>query len=138
MNQPPPFGRHRNNRCPATRYSNCGNTKYSNTATMTTQTSSCWTPRQGKSLSSEPAQSAKQSAVNCGPRHAIELRLKADYGEHLVATGLAANHDLMHLYVAPGTGTWSLAALNASGVLCLLASGEGFELQKVQPEGVQH
>lgn len=76
-----------------------------------------------------------QSAENCAPRASFEAHLKAAYDEHLVATGGTSSQDVMHLYIAPSTGTWSIAAYAPNGLLCLLATGHNFTLHALEAEG---
>jgi hypothetical protein len=63
----------------------------------------------------------------CGPREAVVAHLAERYGESRRAIGLAANSMVMELFAAETSGSWTIAVTRPDGVMCLIASGQGFE-----------
>lgn len=75
-----------------------------------------------------PAQVAQaQSARHCAPRDIVVTRLAERYGETRQSIGLGANNTVIEVFASEETGTWTITATEASGVTCLMASGQSFE-----------
>lgn len=74
-----------------------------------------------------PTVAAAQSARQCGPRDAVVEQLENRFSESRQAMGLAANNAVVELYANPATGTWTITATMASGLTCLIASGEAYQ-----------
>ncbi|NKB26680.1 MAG: hypothetical protein GKR99_03595 [Rhodobacteraceae bacterium] len=70
---------------------------------------------------------AQSNPRNCGPRDAVLARLSEGYGESRQSAGLAAQGQMVEVFAASGTGTWTITVTNAAGLMCLVASGEAFE-----------
>lgn len=73
---------------------------------------------------SPPAQAV---ASQCGPREAVLMALAERYGEGRRAIGLAGQNHVMEMFTNAETGTWTITATTPAGVMCLIASGTGYE-----------
>lgn len=73
------------------------------------------------------AQSHAQPGHQCGPYDAVVALLADHYGESRQAMGLAANNAVVELFANAETGTWTITGTTASGMTCLIASGEAYE-----------
>lgn len=60
---------------------------------------------------------------NCGPHAMVTAHLASKYGESRHMMGLAANNQVMEIFVSEDSGTWTITATNGAGVSCLVASG---------------
>lgn len=73
-------------------------------------------------------------SAECAPRDQVLMALAERYGEAREAVGLASNGAVIEVYASSATGTWTITATLASGVTCLVASGQNFErLSKAPP-----
>lgn len=68
-----------------------------------------------------------QGAANCAPRDTVVTRLAERYGESRQSVGLAANNQVVEVFAAPDTGTWTITVTLPGGLTCLVASGQAFE-----------
>lgn len=68
-----------------------------------------------------------QTARNCAPRETVIERLAEKYGEARQSVGLGANNSMVEVFSSPETGTWTITVTMATGVTCLVASGQNFE-----------
>lgn len=68
-----------------------------------------------------------QSVRNCGPRGQVMDRLAQGYGETRQSIGLGANNSVVEVFASNDTGTWTITVTSATGVTCLVASGQSFE-----------
>ncbi|MDZ7906223.1 MAG: hypothetical protein U5N55_10935, partial [Cypionkella sp.] len=66
-------------------------------------------------------------AQQCGPREAVLMALAERYGEGRRAIGLAGTAHVMEMFTNAETGTWTITATTAQGMMCLIASGTGYE-----------
>ena len=73
------------------------------------------------------AQSAPQAARQCAAHEAVVAQLAERYGESRQAMGLAPNNAVVELFANTETGTWTITGTLASGITCLIASGEAYE-----------
>jgi len=67
------------------------------------------------------------SAPQCDARDRVTALLSDRYGETRRAIGLAGQAAVMELYASDTTGTWTIALTLPDGLMCLMASGAGFE-----------
>jgi len=74
------------------------------------------------------AQQAFAQSANCGPRQDVIKQLTEKYGEARQAMGLAANNALVEVFSSEATGSWTITMTTASGAMCLVASGQSFEM----------
>ncbi|MDJ0826995.1 MAG: hypothetical protein QNJ16_15990 [Rhodobacter sp.] len=66
---------------------------------------------------------------NCGPREAVIERLKGGFGEGLAAGGLRSEAQVLEVWAAPETGTWTVLMTRADGISCVMASGTNWHQQ---------
>ncbi|MGB7263413.1 MAG: hypothetical protein WBC68_15220 [Albidovulum sp.] len=68
-----------------------------------------------------------QTTPNCAKRDDVVAQLAAKFGETRQSIGLAANNAVIETFVSTSTGTWTITVTGASGMTCLVASGQNFE-----------
>ncbi len=68
-----------------------------------------------------------QAQQNCAPRAVVIERLASSYGEIRQSIGLAQNNTMVEVFASTNTGSWTITVTNASGLTCLVASGQAFE-----------
>lgn len=71
--------------------------------------------------------SAYSQGQSCGDRDVVIDRLANAYGETRQSVGLAANNTMIEVYASIDTGTWTITVTTASGMTCLIASGQSYE-----------
>lgn len=74
------------------------------------------------------ATEAARSAPQCGTRDTVVATLAERYGETRRSMGVAANNAVMEVFASTDSGTWTITVTMPDGMMCLVASGEGFEL----------
>ena len=70
---------------------------------------------------------ASQSGPNCAPRELVVERLASRYGETRQSMGLGANNAVVEVFASEESGSWTITVTSASGLTCLVASGQAFE-----------
>lgn len=70
---------------------------------------------------------AALAATQCDTRERVVALLADKYGETLRLVGLAGGNSVMGLWASDATGTWTITLTLATGEMCLMASGAGFE-----------
>lgn len=73
-------------------------------------------------LAAMPARAAPQ----CGQRDAVVAQLVEKYGETLRGMGLSSG-GVVEVYASAASGTWTITVTLPTGIMCLVASGQGFE-----------
>ena len=73
------------------------------------------------------ATQAVQSAPQCGARDTVVATLAERFGETRRSMGVAANNAVMEVFASTDSGTWTITVTVPDGMMCLVASGEGFE-----------
>ncbi len=68
-----------------------------------------------------------ENANNCGPRDLIIAELDARWGETRQSIGLSSSGALVEMFAAQDTGTWTFAATDPAGRMCIIATGQNFE-----------
>jgi len=68
--------------------------------------------------------------TSCAPRESIIERLEASFGEALTGGGLQSASQILELWTAPETGTWTALVTNANGISCIVASGTNFHIEE--------
>ena len=68
-----------------------------------------------------------QAQQNCAARELVIERLASAYGETRQSIGLAQNNTMVEVFASTTTGSWTITVTNASGLTCLVASGQAFE-----------
>ena len=72
--------------------------------------------------------------ATCAARDTVVAKLQMDYGESLTGGGLQSARQVMEVWAAPDTGTWTLLMTRADGIACVIASGTNWHQQR--PESV--
>ena len=70
---------------------------------------------------------AAAAATSCAPRKVVVDRLAEKYGETRQSIGLGANNQMVEVFASMDTGSWTITVTQASGLTCLVASGQAFE-----------
>jgi len=69
-----------------------------------------------------------QQNRNCADRALVLDRLASAYGESRQSIGLGANNAVVEVFASTETGTWTITVTAPTGVTCLVASGQAFEV----------
>ena len=70
---------------------------------------------------------AGRAAQQCAPHDVVARSLADQFSETRRSIGLAQDNTVMELYAAD-TGTWTLTVTLPSGLTCLVAAGNNFEM----------
>lgn len=83
------------------------------------------------------SQVSAQQSRNCAPRETVIERLADAYGESRQSIGLGANNAVVEVFASMDTGTWTITVTSATGITCLVASGQSFETlaEALPPKG---
>ncbi len=73
------------------------------------------------------APSTAIAGAGCAPHEEVVERLGARYGETRQSIGLDANNAVIEIFASEKSGTWTITMTKASGVTCLVASGQAYE-----------
>lgn len=73
------------------------------------------------------AVAAQNAGSSCAPREIVVQRLAEGYGETRQSVGLGANNAVVEVFASEESGTWTITVTMASGVTCLVASGQAYE-----------
>jgi hypothetical protein len=65
--------------------------------------------------------------ADCARRNQVVTTLADRYGEAREAIGLASNGAVIEVFASADGATWTITATLASGMTCLVASGEHYE-----------
>lgn len=68
-----------------------------------------------------------QQPLTCAKRDAVVDRLANKFGETRQSMGLGANNAVIEVFASQDTGTWTITATMATGMTCLVATGQAFE-----------
>ena len=68
-----------------------------------------------------------QPAPNCGPRAQVLALLADRYQETRRGMGLSGPHQVVELFAADPSGSWSLTVTLPDGRMCLIASGQSWQ-----------
>ena len=83
------------------------------------------------SIALVPRPAFPQNAPQCGARDAVVLHLAERYGETRRSWGLAQNA-VVEVYASDEAGTWTIAVTTPDGQMCLVAAGQGYQLDAPQ------
>lgn len=72
-------------------------------------------------------QASAQARNNCGPRALVVERLAERYGETRQSVGIGSNNAMVEVFASGETGSWTILVTQATGLSCLVASGQAFE-----------
>lgn len=70
--------------------------------------------------------------IVCKDRTTFLSYLGSSYSESPVAMGLANNGSVLEVLSSKGGGTWTIIVTQPSGVSCIVASGEAWDVPPVQ------
>lgn len=65
----------------------------------------------------------------CAGRDQIVERLTNGFGEGLAGGGLRSESQVLEVWAAPETGTWTILITQADGTTCVMASGTNWHQQ---------
>ncbi|MFM2388526.1 MAG: hypothetical protein RLZZ437_81 [Pseudomonadota bacterium] len=65
--------------------------------------------------------------AQCAPRDNLVAHLTEQYGETRQGMGVAGPSTMMEVYASVETGTWTITMTRADGIMCMVASGQGYE-----------
>lgn len=68
------------------------------------------------------------AAQQCGPRDGVVAMLASRFGEARVSAGLSAQGHLIETFASAETGSWTITVTHPDMRMCLLASGQSFEM----------
>ena len=74
-----------------------------------------------------------QAQANCAMRDTIVERLEAKYGETLTGGGLRSETQVVEVWAAEETGTWTVLMTRADGISCIMASGTNWQQNESVP-----
>ncbi|MEO1611047.1 MAG: hypothetical protein AAFU55_01620 [Pseudomonadota bacterium] len=74
------------------------------------------------------ANAASAQGGLCAKRDQIVAQLKSVHGESRQAVGLQQNARVMETYANPETGSWTIIVSMPTGMACLVAAGEAFQV----------
>jgi len=74
---------------------------------------------------------------NCAERPQVLERLSGTYGETRRSIGIAASNQVVEVFGNEDTGTWTITVTLPSGLTCLVAAGQSFEVlsEALEPTG---
>jgi hypothetical protein len=67
------------------------------------------------------------ASPQCGPRDQVVQALATKYGETRRSVGMSGPDQMMELFAADETRTWTILVSRPDGSSCLVASGSNFE-----------
>lgn len=65
---------------------------------------------------------------NCAPREMVIERLADTFGESRQSMGLGGQGHVVETFASTETGTWTITVTLPSGLTCLVASGQAYEV----------
>lgn len=71
---------------------------------------------------------AGRAAPQCAGHDVVAKSLADQFGEVRRSIGLAQDNTVMEVYAADDTGTWTLTVTLPTGMTCLVAAGNNFEM----------
>ncbi len=71
---------------------------------------------------------AQDQGENCAPHASVVMQLAEKYGEMRQSIGLAQNNQLVEVFASLQTGSWTIIVTRPTGIACMVAAGENFEL----------
>jgi hypothetical protein len=70
---------------------------------------------------------ANAAGPQCAQRGQVMDLLAKKYGETRQGMGIADNNAVMEVFASSETGTWTITVSSPDGIMCLVASGQGYE-----------
>ncbi|WP_245866626.1 hypothetical protein [Oceaniglobus roseus] len=80
---------------------------------------------------------APRPATNCAPRAVVAERLADRYGEVRQSIGLGGGNQVVEVFAARDTGTWTILVSTPAGLSCVVAAGQAWEAvtETLPPKG---
>lgn len=75
---------------------------------------------------------AAEAAPQCGPREEVVKALASKFGETRRSVGMSGPDQMMELFAADESRTWTILVTLPDGRSCLVASGSNFEVVSEQ------
>lgn len=75
---------------------------------------------------------ASNVSLPCAAPAIVKERLSSAYGETLHSVGMTKSKFRIEVFASETKGTWTITARKASGLSCVIASGEGFDVMSRQ------
>jgi hypothetical protein len=79
---------------------------------------------------------AQQSGAMCGSREQALASLQSKYSEKPVAFGLSQGSHTLTVITASSKGTWTELVIKPDGQTCVVDSGEGWQMNAVEGDGL--
>ncbi len=76
----------------------------------------------------------RAQAVLCGPHEVMLAKLKQQYGEDIVVSGVTSVGWMFELLENTVTTTWTVLVASPRGQACVLSSGDGLRYHVIHPE----
>ncbi|MEM7545462.1 MAG: hypothetical protein AAF367_08005 [Pseudomonadota bacterium] len=73
---------------------------------------------------------ANAQGAMCGKRDDVIAQLQTVHGESRTSVGLQRNAQVMETYANRETGSWTIIVSLPSGMACLVAAGEAFQVDE--------
>ncbi len=73
----------------------------------------------------------------CSLHDAITHKLTVEFGEQMVGRGLQSASRMYEVWRSPETGSWTIVAVGADGVTCIMASGFAWMDERPKPSGTK-
>ena len=71
----------------------------------------------------------------CNKADVVTKQLSNKDSERPIAVGIQANGQLLQIFASPATGSWTVVTTTATGISCLIASGQSWQALKITPDG---
>jgi hypothetical protein len=78
-------------------------------------------------LPAAAAEPATPLRLPCFSHAEVARQLKATYHEAPVSLGLQSNGNLLQVFHAPASGSWTIVGTSPQGMACILAAGRDWE-----------
>lgn len=72
-------------------------------------------------------QTHAEGASKCAPRPTVLKRLADGYGETRQSIGLGGSSQVIEVFAAAETGSWTIIVTRPDGISCIVAAGMSFE-----------
>ncbi|MCP5037428.1 MAG: hypothetical protein GY945_07495 [Rhodobacteraceae bacterium] len=69
-----------------------------------------------------------QSGGNCAVHASVIEQLAQKYGETRQSIGLASGNQVVEVFASLETGTWTIIVTRPSGITCMVAAGQSYEV----------
>ncbi len=79
-------------------------------------------------LTAGMGEAQSQSGGNCAEHSSVVEQLEQKYGETRQSIGLAANNQVVEVFASTETGSWTIIVTRPSGIACMVAAGQAFEV----------